>query len=438
MALNATHDPKLKSWLDSANQPDSDFPIQNLPFGIFRRKSSTETFRGGVAIGDQIIDLAKLAQANLFEGTAQSALNACTTTTLNDFMALGKNSWHQLRVALSEALTIGSQRQAAIESCLVAQVDADYSLPAHIGDYTDFYSSIYHATKVGSLFRPDNPLLPNYKWVPIGYHGRASSIVISGTECRRPWGQTKAPDAVEPSFSPCKRLDYEMELGLFVGPGNGLGNSISIDEAADHLFGITLLNDWSARDIQAWEYQPLGPFLSKSFNSVISPWIVTAEALEPFRTPWTRPKDDPSPLAYLDNEFTRKSGAIDIQVEVFIQTQTMRSDANATERLSHSSFKHSYWTAEQLITHHSVNGCNLNPGDLLGSGTQSGPHAEEAGCLLELSNGGKNPITLKNGETRTFLEDGDQIIMTGYCEKPGATRIGFGTARSTIVAAETR
>lgn len=438
MALNSTHDPNLKSWLDSANQPGTDFPIQNLPFGIFKRAGTSETVRGGVAIGDQIVDLSALYKAAIFNDKVQEALKACSASSLNAYMAQGKDSWHQLRAALSSSLSVDSTFKNELSSCLVPQADAQFSLPAKIGDYTDFYSSIYHATKVGSLFRPDNPLLPNYKWVPIGYHGRASSIVISGTECRRPWGQTKAPDASEPSFSPCKRLDYEMELGLFIGPGNELGNSIGIDNAEEQLFGICLLNDWSARDIQAWEYQPLGPFLSKSFNSVISPWIVTAEALEPFRQPWIRPSEDPSPLSYLDNKFTRDSGSIDIQVEVFIQTAQMRGEKSEAQKLSYSSFKHSYWTAEQLITHHAVNGCNLSPGDLLGSGTQSGPNPEEAGCLLELSDGGKKSIALESGESRTFLEDGDEVIMTGFCERPGATRIGFGSARSTIAPAEQR
>lgn len=429
MILNETHDPELSSWVASA--ATGDFPIQNLPFAVFRRKGGNDSFRGGVAIGDQIVDLAALAQANLFSETAQTAAQACAEPTLNHFMAMGKEAWSALRLALSRALRSGSNMQSAVEPCLVPQDEAEYSLPCQIGDYTDFYTSIYHATAVGSLFRPDNPLLPNYKWVPIGYHGRASSIGISGQAFPRPMGQTKAPDAAEPSFGPCKRLDYELEMGIFIGAGNALGDPIAIENAEDHVFGLCLFNDWSARDIQAWEYQPLGPFLAKSFASTLSPWIVTTEALAPYRAPFSHPKEDPQPLPYLTSENNSAAGGFDIELEVLLATEKHPEPV----ALSHSNFKYSYWTVAQMVTHHTVNGCNLCPGDLLGSGTQSGPSHEEAGSLLELSNGGKQPVELANGETRTFLEDGDTVIMRGWCEKPGAARIGFGSVTSTVLPA---
>jgi len=294
---------------------------------------------------------------------------------------------------------------------------------------------VHHATTVGKQFRPDNPLLPNYKWVPIGYHGRASSIGVSGQVFKRPQGQTKAPDAAEPGFGPSKRLDYELELGFFVGRGNALGEPIAIAEAEDHLFGVALLNDWSARDIQAWEYQPLGPFLSKNFASTLSPWIVTMEALAPFRARFERPAGDPQPLAYLDAPSNRESGALDITLEVLLQTAKMRAEGLAPARLTRgNTTEAAYWTAAQLVAHHTVNGCNLQPGDLLGSGTLSGPQPDEAGSLIELTQGGKQPITLPNGEKRTFLEDGDTLVIRGYCERAGAVRIGLGEVSGTVVA----
>jgi len=309
------------------------------------------------------------------------------------------------------------------------------ALPCAIHDYTDFYTGIHHATTVGKLFRPDNPLLPNYKWVPIGYHGRASSLVVSGTPIRRPRGQTLAPGAAQPQVGPCQRLDYELELGALVGPGNVLGEPVPMDQAEDRLFGLTLLNDWSARDLQAWEYQPLGPFLSKSFGSTLSPWVVTMEALAPYRLPFSRPADDPQPLPYLDSAANRDSGAIDIQLEVWLQTATMRTAGQPAVRLSASNFQHAYWTLAQLLTHQTSNGCNLQPGDLLGTGTQSGPEAGQGGSLLELSLGGKQPITLPGGERRSFLADGDTLTLRAFCQRPGAARIGFGDCSGTIVAA---
>ncbi|MBY4678147.1 fumarylacetoacetase [Marinobacterium arenosum] len=434
--LNETHDLTLTSWVSSANDAQTDFPIQNLPFAIFRRQGSDEAFRGGVAIGDQIVDLAAAKDSGVFNGLAQQALEACAADELNAFMAMGSEAWSALRLALSRALRSGADAEAALSACLVAQADAEYKLPCRIGDYTDFYTSVHHATSVGKLFRPDNPLLPNYKWVPIGYHGRSSSIDVSGQAFRRPQGQTKAPDASEPSFGPCKRLDYELEIGIYIGAGNELGEPIALDAADDHVFGLCLFNDWSARDIQAWEYQPLGPFLAKNFASTVSPWIVTTEALAPYRVEWTRDAADPQPLPYLDSAATRSEGAIDIQLEVLLETEQMRNAGSEPAKLSESSFRHSYWTVSQMVAHHTVNGCNLQPGDFFGSGTQSGPQHEEAGSLLELTVGGKQPIELANGETRTFLDDGDAVILRGWCQKEGAARIGFGECKGLVLPAK--
>ena len=434
--INETHDINLKSWVASANEANCDFPIQNLPFAEVRRKNSDEAFRGAVAIGDQVIDLAKVNELDLFSGDAQVAVKAASQTTLNEFMGLGQQYWSALRLALSKALREGASEQAQLSEALIAQADIEFALPCRIGDYTDFYTSIYHATAVGSLFRPDNPLLPNYKWVPIGYHGRSSSIDVSGQTFHRPNGQTKAPDAEVPSFGPCKRLDYELELGIYLGKGNELGDAIAIENAENHVFGFCVFNDWSARDLQAWEYQPLGPFLAKNFASTVSPWIVTTEALAPFRTNWTRDENDPQPMDYLESAHNREFGAFDIKMDVQIETEKMRAAGEAPTQVSKSSFKHSYWTVAQMVTHHTVNGCNFQPGDMLGSGTQSGPEHEEAGSLLELSRGGKEKITLANGEQRTFLEDGDNVIMRGWCEKDGFARIGFGSVEGTVLPAK--
>ena len=434
-ALNETHAPTLKSFVLSANDGITDFPIQNLPFAVFRRAGSDEPFRGGVAIGDQIVDLARLHRARLLSDVAAAACEAATATTLNALMAHGNAASTALRLALSRLLRVGSAHQAEMLSCFVAQSDAEYALPAHIGDYTDFYTSIHHATNIGRQFRPDNPLLPNYKWVPIGYHGRASSIAISGQSFPRPVGQLMPPGAEAPTLAPCKRMDFELEIGIFVGSGNALGTRIGIDDAQSHVFGLCLLNDWSARDIQGWEYQPLGPFLSKNFASTISPWIVTLEALAPYRQRFTRATDDPQPLPYLDSAALRSEGAFDIQLEVLIETALMREKRSAPHRICLTSYRHAYWTVSQLVTHHTVNGCNLQPGDLLGTGTLSGPTESEAGALIELTQGGKLPITLPNGESRAFLADGDSITLRAHCEKSGATRIGFGTCTGTVLPA---
>jgi fumarylacetoacetase len=420
-ALNATHDPKLRSWLQSANEPGCDFPIQNLPFGRFRTAGSSETFRIGVAIGDQVLDL--------------KAAGLVDTDDMNALMSASAKDRQALRAALSTGLAEGSGKEAAWSKALLPQAKAEMTVPCRIGDYTDFYTGIHHATTIGKLFRPDQPLMPNYKWVPIGYHGRASSLGVSGQVFKRPQGQTKAPDAAGPSFGPSKRLDYELELGFFVGRGNALGEPIAISEAEAHLFGVTLLNDWSARDLQAWEYQPLGPFLSKNFASTLSPWIVTMDALAPFRAKFERPAGDPQPLPYLDAPSNRESGALDITLEVLLQTAKMRAAGESPARLTRgNTTEAAYWTAAQLVAHHTVNGCNLQPGDLLGSGTLSGPKPDEAGSLIELTLGGKQAITLPNGEKRTFLEDGDTLVMRGYCERAGAVRIGLGEVSGTVVA----
>ena len=431
-SLNATHDPGLKSWVQSANRAGADFPIQNLPFGVFRRAGSSAAFRGGVAIGDQILDLAALHGLHLLSGSAADALAACAQPTLNSFMALGYDAWSTLRGALSGLLSTGGK---TAQAALVPQAEAEFALPAKIGDYTDFYASVYHATTVGALFRPDNPLLPNYKWVPIGYHGRASSIRVSGQEFHRPSGQIKPAGAEDPQLLPTRRLDYELEVGIFIGTGNTLGTPVAIGDAERRVFGLCLLNDWSARDVQAWEYQPLGPFLAKNFATTISPWIVTLEALAPYRTAWTRPAQDPQPLPYLDSAQLRQSGAIDMQLEAYIETAQMRASGSAPHRLSRSNFRHSYWSVSQLVAHHTVNGCNLEAGDLLGSGTQSGPTADEAGSLLELTMSGKQPLTLASGETRTFLADGDRLTLRGWCEKQGLPRVGFGEVAGTVLPA---
>jgi fumarylacetoacetase len=309
------------------------------------------------------------------------------------------------------------------------------ALPATIGDYTDFYTSVHHATNIGRLLRPDNPLLPNYKWVPIGYHGRCSSIDVSGQTLHRPWGQVMTPGASAPVLMPSRRVDYELELGVFVGPGNARGTPVPLDQAEQHIFGLCLLNDWSARDLQGWEYQPLGPFLSKNFATTLSPWIVTLEALAPFRKPWTRPVHDPQPLPYLDSPALRARGALDITLQAWLQSALMRERGLPAQCLSHSNFGHAYWSVSQMLAHHTVNGCNLRPGDLLGSGTQSGPEPGEAGSLMELSRGGAQALDLATGEQRTFLQDGDTVELRAWCCTPGAVRIGFGQVSGTLLAA---
>jgi fumarylacetoacetase len=430
--MNETHNPQLKSWIASANVPGNDFPIQNLPFGVFRKKV-TGLHHVGVAIGDQIVDITAARFEEVFDGIAEEGAEACSDDTLNRFLALGKTHWSGLRKRLSVLLSDATEK-TKVERCLVPMSDVEMQLPVAVGDYSDFYASIYHATNVGSMFRPDNPLLPNYKYVPIGYHGRASSIVVSGTNVYRPTGQTKADDAPAPTFGTCKQLDYELELGFFVGPGNALGKPVNIREAEQHIFGLCLVNDWSARDIQRWEYQPLGPFLSKSFCTTVSPWIVTLDALEPFRCPaFAREPGDPNPLPYLDSAPNIIHGGIDLTLGVFICSKQMRDARMEPMRVSRGNFRDMYWTIAQMLTHHASNGCNMRPGDLLASGTVSGPTKESRGCLLERTWRGTEPIELPTGEKRNFLEDGDEVIIRGFCDATRARRIGFGECRGIIV-----
>ncbi len=434
--LDESHDPALTSWVDSANAAETDFPIQNLPFGRFRPAGQGGAWRVGVAIGDEVLDLSIAASASGWPADVLPALARLAAGDLNGYMALGRAPQRALRLALSRALRAGSAMQPALSGALLPQAQAEMALPCEIGDYTDFYTGIHHATTVGTLFRPDNPLLPNYKWVPIGYHGRSSSIVVSGTPVRRPHGQIKGPDHAEPILSPSRRLDHELELGAVIGRGNALGDAIGLDGAEDHLFGLVLLNDWSARDVQAWEYQPLGPFLAKNFASTVSPWIVTMDALAPFRAPFVRAAEDPQPLPYLDGAAHRASGQLDLLLEVRIQTAAMRAAGLAPHRLSTSrTTEAAYWTFAQLVTHHTVGGCNLRSGDLLGSGTLSGPLPEQGGSMLELSAGGKRALDLPGGETRTFLQDGDTVILRAWGERTGARRIGLGACSGTVLSA---
>jgi fumarylacetoacetase len=426
-----------RSWVESANDASTDFPIQNLPFGVFSRDGVVESGRVGVAIGDQILDVTSALEEDLIAEEGRIAAHGCDSPRLNELMSLDRRTVSGLRRAIADLLDaatpMGARAAKARDKILVAQRSAVMHLPAEIGDYTDFYASIDHATNVGSMFRPDNPLLPNYKYVPIGYHGRASSIVASGSFVRRPEGQTRADPSGPPAFGPSRRLDYELEVGAFIGRGNPLGHPVAIEDAEDRIFGLALVNDWSARDIQAWEYQPLGPFLAKNFATSVSPWVVTLDALEPFRIPaYARASDDPAPLPYLTSPWNTERGGIDITLEVLIQTAKMIRDGIEPMRVSRGTFASMYWTLGQLVTHHASNGCNLRPGDLLASGTISGPSADSRGCLLERTWGGKEPLTLPSGERRAFLEDGDEVIMRAWCERPGAVRIGFGECRGII------
>lgn len=403
--IDRTHDPRLRSWVESANGPDTDFPIQNLPYASFRGGV-------GVAIGDQILNVS----------------DPFGIRSIQDLTEMRGEERLQLRRRISDFLVTHTPDA---ENFLLPMSDVELLLPCAIGDYTDFYSSIHHATNVGSLFRPDNPLLPNYKWVPIAYHGRSSSIVVSGTPVRRPWGQIVQTPAGPPVFAPSRLLDYELEIGAFLGPGNVMGEAIPILEAEEHLFGICLLNDWSARDIQAWEYQPLGPFLAKNFATSISPWIVTREALAPFRCAAPdRPTGDPQPLPYLRT----RDGAYRITLEVWLRS----ADMDEPVRVSESDFSMLYWSLGQMIAHHTSNGCPIRAGDLIGSGTVSGPEKHNRGCLLELTSRGKEPIELGGGKQRKFLEDGDEVILRGWCEQPGFRRIGLGECRGVVTPANTK
>ena len=438
MDLNPTHDLVARSWLDSANAAGSDFPIQNLPFGVFRPRQSGEAFRGGVAIGNQVIDLAAVSASGTLEGLAADAARAASQPALNALLAMGPAAWSALRHGLFDALRAGATgpRVDALRASLVPQDAVEHTVPTRIGDYTDFYTSIHHARNVGRVIRPDDPLTPNFQWLPIAYHGRASSVVISGTPFHRPMGQAMPPGSAAPVDGPCSRLDYELEMGFYVGSGNPLGQRIPLDEAENHIFGMCLLNDWSARDHQFWEMAPLGPFLGKNFCTSVSPWVVTMEALAPFRVPFARPDNEPQPLPYLDSAANKAHGGVDVRLEVLLQTAQHRARQLSPARLSSTSFRHQYWTPAQMLTQHTVGGCNLQAGDLLGTGTISGPTPEEAGAMVELSLGGSRAIPIEGtDELRRFLEDGDRVILRGWCERPGAVRIGFGACEGEVLPA---
>jgi fumarylacetoacetase len=438
--INETHDLDLKSWIESANSPDTDFPLQNLPFCVFEPHGNPDDRQAGVLIGDFVISLGGCYNFGLFpnlEAYIGDALIYGDLDVLSSYLTTKELS--DFRQRLVEILRDDASREIrqTVETQLRSTSEVEFLVPFQIGDYTDFYCSIFHATNVGAMFRPDNPLLPNYKYIPIGYHGRASSIVISGAEIKRPKGQNRTDQEAPPVFIPCKNLDYEMEVGFFVGRGNELGESIPIEKAEEHIFGLCLVNDWSARDIQAWEYQPLGPFLAKNFATTVSPFVVTMEALAPFRVPaFERDADDPQPLDYLNGEENKTSGGFDVQLEVYLQTAKMRDESIAPFLLSRSNMKDLYWTIGQMLTHHASGGCNLQAGDLMATGTVSGREKTERGCLLELTWRGKEPIELPSGEQRRFLEDGDEIIMRGFCEREGFRRIGFGECRGRILPAD--
>ena len=432
-SIDETHDPELRSWITTANDRKTDFPIQNLPFGVFRRRDSRDSPSIGVAIGDRILDLAACARSGLL-ATSDGAARFMVDDTLNRVMNEGRGAARSLRSAVSRLLRDGHDAARREKEITLAQSDAELLLPVQVGDYTDFYASIHHATNVGSMFRPDNPLLPNYKYLPVGYHGRASSIVVSGTAVRRPSGQTREDANAPPVFGPSKRLDYEVEIGAFIGRANPLGEPVALADADDHLWGLCLVNDWSARDIQTWEYQPLGPFLAKNFATTVSPWIVTIDALEPFRQSVPkRASGDPSPLGYLQDSHDQRRGAFSIFVEVHLATERMRNEGIPPMRVSRGSFADMYWTLGQMVTHHASNGCNLRPGDLIASGTVSGPENDARGCLLERTWRGTEPLDLPTGERRAFLENGDEVIMRGYAEREGFRRIGFGECRGVII-----
>jgi fumarylacetoacetase len=437
MELNHTHDASARSWVASANVEGADFPIQNLPFAVFRRAGSDESFRGGVAIGDQVIDLR--AAADGLGGAAGAAARACDEPALNAFMGLGPAAWRALRHALFAALRQGATDKtgaAAVCASLVPMCEVEHQLAARIGDYSDFYTSQYHALNSGRARNPNAQLSPNFTWMPIAYHGRASSVNVGGSRFHRPHGQSMPAGAAQPVYGPCARLDYELELAIWIGAGNAAGKPIALADAEDHIFGFGLLNDWSARDIQFWEMAPLGPFLGKSFCTSVSPWVVTQEALAPFRLPFDRSAAEPAPLPYLDSPGNRAQGRLDIELAVWIESARMRSAGLLPAQVSRTNFRHQYWTVAQMVAHHTVNGCNLQSGDLFGSGTVSGPTPSEAGSIIELTKGGTQPIRLDGaGETRAFLEDGDVVILRGWCEKPGFARIGFGECRGEVLPA---
>jgi len=428
--VDATHDPALTSWVESANG-HADFPIQNLPLGVFSPVGGAA--RGGIAIGDMILDIGAGLRADLFSGPAAAAAALAVGDSLNALLGQGPVARRALRARVSELLRSGSAEADKVAPLLHPASECVLHVPARIGDYTDFFAGIHHASNSGALFRPENPLLPNYKYVPVAYHGRASSVRASGQAERRPNGQRLLPGRTVPEVGPCTMLDFELELGVWVGPGNRLGEPVPIGEAGDSIAGFCLLNDWSARDIQRWEYQPLGPFLAKNFCTSISPWIVTPEALAPFRIAQApRPAGDPAPLPYLLDAADQAHGALDIQMEVLLQTRRMREQSVAPERITLSNARHLYWTVAQMLAHHTISGCDLHAGDLFGSGTISAPEETGFGALLEITRAGQNPIQLPGGETRTFLQDGDEVILRAFCQRDGFARIGFGECRGVV------
>ncbi len=432
LQLDETHSLALKSWVESSAH-GGDFPLQNLPLGVFR--VGTGRPRIGTAIGQSVLDLERTVSVGVLGGLDPAVHEALCASTLNPLFGLGRGALRSVRRAIHSLLRADSMLSRPPEECLIPQNEVELLLPVSIGDYTDFYASIHHASNVGSMFRPEQPLLPNYKWVPIGYHGRASSIVPSGTGVRRPVGQLKKDSSPAPSFGPTAALDFEAEVGMWVGKGNALGEPVPIAEAEEHFAGFCLVNDWSARDVQRWEYQPLGPFLSKSFATSLSPWVVTLDALEPFRVPAAaRPSGDPAPLPYLADANAERGG-LDLALEVWLTSAQMREQGRAPLRLSYAHFAQLYWTPAQLLTHHASNGCNLRPGDLLASGTVSGPEQANRGCLLELTWGGKEPVRLPSGEIRSFLLDGDEVVLKARCHREGFATIGFGECRGVIAPA---
>ncbi|MCA8333425.1 fumarylacetoacetase [Burkholderia cepacia] len=433
MELNHTHDVTRHSWVHTANEAGTDFPLQNLPLGIFRRHGQTECWRGGIAIGDQIVDLAALHETRCLDGLAAEAVRAATATTLNALLDMGPSAWQALRHSLFALLEAGNPHESTIRKTLVPQAAAEYAVPVRIGDYTDFYTSLDHALNCS---RPlGMTISPNFDWLPIAYHGRVSSIDVSGQQVYRPVGQYRPDPSSAPVRGACRQLDYELEVGAVIGTGNPRGTSIPLADAQRHIFGLCLLNDWSARDIQSWEMQPLGPFLAKNFATTVSPWLVTLEALLPYRTTWSRTAERPQPLDYLDAEANRSTGAFDIQLEASILSARQLAQGQQPRTLTRTSFRHQYWTLGQMIAHHTMGGCNLQSGDLLGSGTVSGPSSNEAGALIELTAGGTRPVDIGNGEDRAFLEDGDTVIFRGWCEREGFARIGFGANYGTVLPA---
>lgn len=432
--LNETHDASVQSWVDSANRTGADFPIQNLPFGAFRRAGSQDAFRVGVAIGDFVLDVA--ACVDPLDATASDAAKACAAPVLNPLMALGRDAWSALRRALFEGLRAGSKKRSALEPHLVALSAVEMALPVSVPNFTDFYASINHATNAGRMFRPDEPLLPNYKHVPIAYNGRRSTVRLGGETVTRPCGQINAGGA-GPVFQAARSLDFEVELGVYLGEASHWGVPVGIGDAGAHIFGYSLLNDWSARDIQAWEYRPLGPYLAKTFATSVAPWIVTAEALAPYAVPApARPSGDPQPLPYLTDEGDRAHGGLDMVMETFLRTPGMIERGLPPERIARVRTSEGlYWTVAQMIAHQTSNGCNIEVGDLFGTGTISGTTPDSLGSMLEITRRGESPLQLPDGETRVFLEDGDEVTMTGYCERDGAARIGFGRLTSVIGAA---